>query len=537
MWPDGLSLILRFRDLVTSPGDTLRQHTELLGPRKPRVWWGWWNKAGERAPAEVFQHLQSVAQKSGLDLLLFDSGRSRVHRARCTDVHWKATPGPSPKKPSTPSYYREQQYLAWFELESIDLAELHPETLHAWTYHKINAFFEKAPSRFDAFYDKQVASPEELRQQDRSIWFVRPFKVEDRTNVVSLLDARTLRPSNFPKTFEQMEEDTLLWLSDTHFSVDGHHNFPQPPGPQDPPVERPGERPIEHAIQRELGATKVGGLLLTGDISWRADPAEFVQARNMIWRLLGLRSSYRVALVPGNHDLAFSKDPAKKDAPIKFVGAESKRAYEEELYAKLFYLPPPPCLASGRRFLVGNAVPVEVACLNSSNLQQHKKAFQGHGFVGDDQLELVEKEMGWTSVPTRALPFRIVMLHHHVVPVTHRELPQANASYSVVLDAVALLRWCVKHRVGLILHGHMHQPHVTKLSLRNEEGAWHTITIAAMGSSGVVANHLGEVAKNTFGLLRFGDDALDLTFHTLHRTNPTEELKALAVSVPYRQEA
>ena len=81
----------------------------------------------------------------------------------------------------------------------------------------------------------------------------------------------------------------------------------------------------------------------------------------------------------------------------------------------------------------------------------------------------------------------------------------------------------------------MHQPHVTRLSLRNEEGAWHTITIAAMGSTGVEPNHLGEVAKNTFGLLRFHDTAVDITFHTLHRTNPSEELKALAVSVPYRQ--
>lgn len=533
MWPDGLSLILRFRDLVTSPGDTLRQHTELLGPKKPRVWWGWWNKAGERAPAEVFQHLQGKAHRDGLDLLLFDSGRFRLHRARCTDVQWKAAPSVSPKRTSTPAYYRDQQYLAWFELASIDPTELDASALHPWTYHRVNAFFESAPSRFDAFYDKQVSSVEELRQQDRSIWFVRPFKAEDRTNVVSLLDARTLRPSNFPRTFEQIEEDTLLWMSDTHFSVDGHHAFAR----LDAPGERPGERPIELAIERELGATKVGGFLLSGDITWRADPVEFAQAREMLWRLLGRRSPYRVALVPGNHDVAFSKDPAKKDVKIKVAAPEARRAYEEELYSKLFYLPPPSCLASGRRFLVGNAVPVEIACLNSSHLQQHKDAFQGHGFIGDDQLELVEKEMGWTGTPTRALPFRIVMLHHHVVPVTYRELPRANASYSVALDAGALLRWCVKHRVGLILHGHMHQPHVTNLSLRNEEGGWHRITIAGMGSTGVEPSHLGEVAKNTFGLLRFGDDAVDLTFHTLHRTNPTEELKSLAVSVSYRQGA
>ncbi len=535
MRPDGLSLILRFRDLVTSPGDTLALHRHILGGtrRQPRVWWGWWNKAGERAPAELFQHLQGVAHKSGLDVFLFDSGRSRLHRARCTDIQWKAAPFVSPKRVATPAYYRDQQYLAWFELASIADEEVDAAELGRWSYHRVDAFFEDRPSRFDAFYDKQVSSAEELRQQDRSIWFVRPFRAEDRTNVVSLLDARTLKPSNFPTIYEQLEEDTLLWMSDTHFSVDDHHAFPRPDGQ----VERPGERPLELALEREVGSRKVGGFLISGDVSWRAEPEEFAQAREMIWRLLGRRSPYRVALCPGNHDIAFSRDPAKKDAPIKNAAPEARKAWEEELWAKLFYLPPPPCLASGRRFLVGNAVPVEIACLNSSHLQQHPKLFQGHGWLGDDQLELVEREMGWAERPPRAVPFRVVMLHHHVVPVTHRELPRANASYSVVLDAVALLRWCVRHGVRLILHGHMHQPHVTRLSMRDEAGEWHTITIAAMGSTGVEPNHVGEVAKNTFGLLRFGDEAVDITFHTVHRTNPSEELKNLAVRVSYREEA
>jgi UDP-2,3-diacylglucosamine pyrophosphatase LpxH len=396
----------------------------------------------------------------------------------------------------------------------------------------VDAFFEDRPSCFEAFYDKQVASLEELRQQDRSIWFVRPFAPTDRTHVVSLLDARTLKPSNFPASYEQLDEDTLLWMSDLHFSVDGHHAFAR----LEQPGERPGERTIELALERELGARKVGGYLISGDVTWRADPTEFEQAREMLWRLLGRRSPYRVAVCPGNHDVAFSKDPAKKDVAIKHTAPEARRAWED-FYGRLFYLAPPPSLASGRRFLVGNAVAVEVACLNSSHLQQHRKLFQGHGWVGDDQLQLVEKEMGWDIRPARGLPFRVVMLHHHVVPVTYRETPVANVSYSVTLDAVALLRWCVKHGVRLILHGHMHQPHVTRLSMRNDAGGWHTITIAAMGSTGVEPSHLGEVSKNTFGLLRFGDEAVDITFHTLHRVNPSEELKNLAVTVPYREPA
>jgi 3',5'-cyclic AMP phosphodiesterase CpdA len=291
---------------------------------------------------------------------------------------------------------------------------------------------------------------------------------------------------------------------------------------------------LDVAIERELGQ-RFGGILVTGDVTWRADPREFDLAIAELVRLNQSRSPYRIAVVPGNHDLAFSPNPAEKDTPVTVTDASARAAWERGFYEKLFYIAPPEHLASGRRFLVGNAVPVEVACLNSSHLQQHKEAFQGHGFIGDDQLEAVERGMGWADRPPRDLPFRVVMLHHHVVPVTHREIPRLHGNYSVVLDAVALLRWCVRHGVRLVLHGHMHQPHVTRLSLRRDDGRWHTLTIAAMGSSGVESSHLGEVAKNTVGTLRFGDDAVDLRFWTIHRTNPTEELERLAVRVPYRE--
>jgi hypothetical protein len=534
MWPDGMSLILRFRDLVTRPGDTLARHAELCAARGDRVWWGWWHKAGERAPAEAFLHLQGLAQgKGGLDILLFDSGRSLVFKARCTDLAWKSAPSATPHPDRTPTYYRDQLYLAWFELSIVGTEPVDPAVLKKWTYHRVDPFFMDAPSRFDDFYGKRVASAEELRQQDRSIWFVRPFQRQDRTHAISLLDARTLKPHNFPADFQQIPEDTLLWMSDLHFSDGAHHGFAR----ADQPGETVGRRSMALALERALATLDrpVGGYLLAGDVTWRAAEGEFQQALAMLEHLLGRRSPYQVAVCPGNHDVAFTVDPAEKHAPIGVATPEARRAWSD-FYAALYYLPPPDSLASGRRFLVGNAVPVEIACLNSSHLQQHPEAFQGHGFVGDDQLDEVAGHMGWTRAAPRALPFRIVMLHHHVVPVTHRELPHAHQSYSVVLDAVALLRWAVRHRVGLILHGHMHQPHVTRLSMRRDDGAWHTITIAGMGSTGVEQAHLGEVGKNTFGLLRFEDDAVAITFHTLHSVNPSEELPKLAVRVPYRQE-
>jgi hypothetical protein len=547
------TLILRFRDLVTSTGDTLARHREIVAKPPGQVWWGWWHKDGERAPYREFKQLAVVARSpAGLDILLFDSGRKTLHKAHCTEIKWETDEAIEAPDPAlTPSYYRRQRYRAWFRfdrIEDYDTSDAPTKgdpvaierALRAWSYRRVDGFFDVRPSRFDAFYDKRVHSLEELRQQDRSIWFLQPFEEAHRIHEVSLLDARTLKPENYPATYEQIEEDSLLWLSDTHWSVDHHHAFADPAD-----RSRPGERSLDVALQRELAGPvhtqfsrggpplAWGGILHTGDVTWRAAAGEFEQGYSALGQLLDGRSSYRLAMCPGNHDLAFSTDPADKDTPIRHTGPRARAGWVD-FYKSLFYIPPTNTLASGRRFLMGNTVPVEIACLNSCHLQQHKDLFQGHGWIGDDQLEEVELGMGWRDRPARA--FRMVMLHHHVVPVTHRELPRAGASYSVVLDAVALLRWCVKFGVRLILHGHMHQPHVTRLSMRNEAGAWHTITIASMGSSGVEQGHLGEVGKNTFGLLRFADDAAELTWHTVHRTNPSEELTTLAVRVPYRGE-
>ena len=97
---------------------------------------------------------------------------------------------------------------------------------------------------------------------------------------------------------------------------------------------------------------------------------------------------------------------------------------------------------------------------NGSLLQQEKGHFQGHGFIGDDQMQYVAKNMGWDKVNknSKSHVFRIAVLHHHVMPVTYRDIPMKDVGYSVVLDAEAFARWVVQNRVDLVLHGHMHQP-------------------------------------------------------------------------------
>lgn len=530
-------MILRFRDLVTSHGETIKQHADLAKSKKA-VWWGWWNKAGECVPTQAFGRLKDLARrKNGLSLLLFDSGQECLYRATATDLHWDPslvlTKSPSP--PATPAYYRSQKYFGWFKLESIDPTPLDPTTVNQYTYVDVDEFFSPVQPGYKAFDGKQVSSLNELTLQNRTIWFVRPFRNGDTTHQISLLDAKRLDPADFPAQALQTRATTLLWVSDLHFGAE--HGFPL--------ESEAARRSLGHAVEnavKELAtehrrSPDIGGVLVSGDITWTGSPAEFTQAKSFFqwtgrWTAL---TAYHFAICPGNHDVAFSKDPTSYDTPVSVAAPEAQAAFSD-FYQSIFYRRPNEYLSSGRRFLLGNASVVEVVMLNSSLLSNVKGAFQGHGFLGHAQLEHAATAMEWKAHTSGRRAFRIVVLHHHILPVTYRDLPITGAPYSVVLDAEALLRWAVDHRVDLILHGHMHQPFYSRITrpVKPEEpmGPTHEVAIIGMGSAGVKTAHLGEIARNVFGLIEFGTTAATVTLVTIHPTNTPQQ--HWTINVPYR---
>src|SRR5439155_14291686 len=132
--------------------------------------------------------------------------------------------------------------------------------------------------------------------------------------------SRALRPEHFTTEFHQTDELSLLWLSDLHFSMGDQHAFPRKRAPALSPLEFQ----VENALN-ELGV-KPAGVLVSGDITWKADRAEFEYAREALRYLMswGSLQPYQFGICPGNHDLAFSKDPADKTAPITDVSNASR---------------------------------------------------------------------------------------------------------------------------------------------------------------------------------------------------------------------
>ena len=201
MQPELKTLILRFRDLVTPPDRTISNHAEIVN-KQGYVWWGWWNKAGEHVPPKEIASLAKKAKSGeGLKLLLFDSGHLRLYTAHCKEIRWDNTGErlPSPDRTHTPSYYQDQSYLLWFKLDSIDTVPLPEptEVLQHYSYLRVDDFFSEGPSHYGAFYGKQIRSTVELKQQDRSIWFVRDYAENDPTHDIELLDARKITPTHF----------------------------------------------------------------------------------------------------------------------------------------------------------------------------------------------------------------------------------------------------------------------------------------------------------------------------------------------------
>ena len=154
---DFSSIMLRFRDLSTPPGTTITEHQQIVDS-KGFVWWGWWNKQGEKVPEEAFRAINKASTGKPLDVFLFDTGRNELHRAKLVEIAWNSQLDPvsAPDRTATPDYYGDSRYYAWFKLSRIESIVQPEGDLANWSYVRVDEFFDTKKSVFEAFYDKQI---------------------------------------------------------------------------------------------------------------------------------------------------------------------------------------------------------------------------------------------------------------------------------------------------------------------------------------------------------------------------------------------
>lgn len=390
-------------------------------------------------------------------------------------------------------------------------------------YVNVDSLFSEGEVNYTCFDNKQIYSIKELIQQERTVWFVRESKDTDSQNEIVLLNSDYVQPNNFSKKYFQSHGSSLLWLSDLHladsdFSVDNDETT---------------KSLFEH-IQGCLSNVQdeIGGLIITGDITSTAEKNGFEKATKLIDDLSRnyVFTNENIAICPGNHDFKFSQKDLDVDEKPKAVSKLYTKAYSN-FYKSVYNISPNEYYCCGKKILLSSGHVVEIVALNSLYLQQHQN-FNGHGYLSEKQLNFVATEMGWNNKKARNV-IRIVMMHHHYLPVCYTEAIDVKRASSVVYDADRLMNWMIKHDVKVLLHGHKHKSIVAQVtypdtSFSNENNETQMKKISVIGMGGTGCKH----TQNLFGTLGFDDNKLYIKFYQIYSDESSEDSEYQTIVLP-----
>lgn len=116
-----ITVILRFRDLVTPQGGSIASHQQIVD-QHGYVWWGWWKRQTEAYPGNLFSelHQRLVGGENPITAFVFDSGSESLYRTQLQKLA-VAPPGgtiATPNARKSPAYYQQGAYPAWFQFLS-----------------------------------------------------------------------------------------------------------------------------------------------------------------------------------------------------------------------------------------------------------------------------------------------------------------------------------------------------------------------------------------------------------------------------------
>ncbi len=230
----------------------------------------------------------------------------------------------------------------------------------------------------------------------------------------------------------------LLQVSDPHFGTE--------------------QAPVVQALVDLARQQQPHLLVLSGDITQRATPAQFRAARALTDRL-GLP---RLA-VPGNHDI-----------PLFNLWARMRRPYARHIAAFGNDLEP-----------VHVSPDLMVACVNTTRAWRHK-----HGEVSAPQIERVARLLAGAQ----AAQLRVVVVHQPVAVTRAEDRPNRLRGH-----AAALARWS-EAGADIVMGGHIHLPYVLALP-----GLARPMWAVQAGTA--VSSRVRDGAPNSVNLLRWGEHA------------------------------
>ncbi|HEX7118068.1 MAG TPA: metallophosphoesterase [Longimicrobiales bacterium] len=248
---------------------------------------------------------------------------------------------------------------------------------------------------------------------------------------------------------------TLLHVSDLHF------------GP--PYVPRVGEALLEAAAALEPDI-----IVASGDFTQRAKESQFEAARRYLDRL----PPVPLIVVPGNHDVPLYRVAERIFSPF-------------DLYRQYI---------SGELDTVFRRDDVVIVGLNSTS---PRRAIT-NGRIDAEQLDFCEAAL--RDAPPGAA--RIVVAHHHFAPAPDYEGGQVMPKAKRAIDRFTALD------VDLILGGHLHRAYIgNSLDVYPGREREHGIIIVQCGTSTSRRGRVREREKNSFNLIRVGEDIIRVTHY------------------------
>jgi len=494
-------MILRFRDLSTPVGDTIRLHREKIQTHR-YAWWGWWAKPEEKIPRQTFADFTDhIATTGSLSVLLADSGEKLLYRATISQINSPGgnTPIDSPERDKTPGYYIERTCKAWFKVTAIDACD-HSD-LESLSYNEVSELIEDPNS--PAFDNKRIFNFGEMTSRlYRTVYFAQPFDPDQHARHEVKLTASPRQPAVFSLEPRLRPSNYIIHISDLHF---GKSNFPD----NDIAGGHRSLTSLFAADLAELEMERPAALIISGDLTWRGDPAEFQEALTFVTRLHSLHGVdplLDLIVVPGNHDITWADQSDGKYDPkreVRYPGPDAERNYRN-FFSRTIGVPANTFLSMGRRYLLQNYVTLDVLGLNSCRLEGRN--FSGYGYVGLDQITNGASQMEW-SKERNTVNYRLAILHHHLVPVSPVEEVATDHDFSLTLDSGQLLYKMQDFGVDVASHGHQHQPFLSSISKPvRKDSAYEPavpILIQGAGSIGVAREKLGRIGKNSYSIYQF----------------------------------
>lgn len=491
------AMVLKFKDKGIE--DTIEAHLNILKEKKS-VWWGWWSKDYENLPQKQLEEVQRKLSnsKDSVKIYLFHSKKEIIYRAVCEEVVFREC-GLHLQCPdeNCPEYYKDYPVRAWFRFSDIHQTN-NDDFIKKYSYLADDLIDDEHKRKFSlsSFAGSRASALDLFVLQKRTMWFLRNVHKSD--TAIDMNPYSTMM-ENISKNYFKTSGNRILVLSDLHFTdIIQKHAFGL--------GENPNKMKLIDCIKKVLKKDErpISGVIISGDFTWKADEKEFNYAEQFILDLMETYDIKRnqILIVPGNHDIAFETNGNGEFVENKKIEVASIQAQTNYInfYNNIFEMrPKEEFLCASRRILLRNNLPIEIIGLDSNVLQQEEKAFVGQGFVGYKQLNYLSTQMELKD-NEEVYSYRILVLHHHIMPAWYQEEIEKNHSYSVLLDSGRVQEFIKKYQIRLVVHGHNHENQFTKITIPSVEGSNepdYVYYIISIGSAGAYRN------SNVIGIIDF----------------------------------